>query len=308
MIAALVIFIIISVIFFSLFLMQRQEMRSMEAQLKSFAGKDSNELLHSKNGGGDAVRLIDEINRLLKQVRYIKISYRKKSHELEQMMTNISHDLRTPLTSAMGYINMIQNQDMPEEEREKELNIVYMRLIRLEELINSFFEFSKVISGGETPEIKELNLVQVLEDAIVHYYDDFCGQDREIELLCQMQRINIRSNRQLLVRIFDNLISNAYKHGTANLKISIEETAALKTQVEGKEYITIRFENELTDAQMEIDRVFDEFYTTDISRTKGNSGLGLAIAKQFAELLDIRLTADYDGEIFSVTAYLQKNN
>ena len=158
MIAALIIFIIISVIFFSLFLMQRQEMRSMEAQLKSFAGKDSNELLHSKNGGGDAVRLIDEINRLLKQVRYIKISYRKKNHELEQMMTNISHDLRTPLTSAMGYINMIQNQDMPEEEREKELNIVYMRLIRLEELINSFFEFSKVISGGETPEMKELNL------------------------------------------------------------------------------------------------------------------------------------------------------
>lgn len=57
---------------------------------------------------------------------------------------------------------------------------------------------------------------------------------------------------------------------------------------------------------MEIDRVFDEFYTTDISRTKGNSGLGLAIAKQFAELLNIRLTADYDGEIFSVTAYMPK--
>lgn len=306
MIVTLVIFIIISVVFFSLFLMQRQEMRSIEAQLKSFAGKDSNELLHSKNGGGDAVRLIDEINRLLRQVQYIKISYRKKSHELEQMMTNISHDLRTPLTSAMGYINMIQNQDMPEEEREKELNIVYMRLIRIEELINSFFEFSKVISRDETPERKELNLIQVLEDAIVHYYDDFCGQGREIELLCHMQRINICSNRQLLIRIFDNLISNAYKHGTGNLKISIEETAALKTQVEGKEYITIRFENELTDAQMEIDRVFDEFYTTDISRTKGNSGLGLAIAKQFAELLDIRLTADYDGKIFSVTAYMPK--
>lgn len=308
MIAALVIFIIISVVFFSLFLMQRQEMRSIEAQLKSFAGKDSNELLHAQNGGSDAVRLMEEINRLLKQVRHIKISYQKKSHELEQMMTNISHDLRTPLTSAMGYINMIQNQDMPEAEREKELNIVYMRLIRMEELINSFFQFSKVISGDEMPEMKELNLVQVLEDAIVHYYDDFCSQDREIEFDCHMQRLNIRSNGQMLLRIFDNLISNAYKHGTGNLKISMEDTEAFKTSVEGKEYITVRFENELTAAHMEIDRVFDEFYTTDISRTKGNSGLGLAIAKQFAGLLGIRLTAAYDGRIFSVTAYVPKSN
>jgi signal transduction histidine kinase len=239
--------------------------------------------------------MINEINQMLKEVRRNRIDYSRKSHNLEQMMTNISHDLRTPLTSAMGYINLINNSQLSEEEKNREIAIVEQRLVCLEELINSFFEFSKIISGDTQPELQELNLVAVIEESVVHYYDDFCGQSREILLGCNQHKLNIRSNRNMLMRIFDNLISNAYKHGTGNLTISID----------GSDGIKISFENVLFDSEIDIERIFDEFYTTDISRTKGNTGLGLAIAKQFTEMLGGSISAEYKDNYFIVIVTLK---
>ncbi len=291
MTAALIIMIILFIILFFLFLMQRREIRSIIGQLRDIAGKDTNELIHSNIKNAATDRLINEINEVLKGMRRSEIAYRRKRHDLEQMITNISHDLRTPLTSAMGYIGMMRNTEMPAEEREKELLIVENRLRRLEELTDSFFEFSKVVSGNRLPEREELNLVEILERAVGDYYDDFCSQDRKIIFCCPRQKLGIVSNRHMLVRVFENLIGNAYKHGTGDLKISVSIS----------EHVTIRFENGLDDQRLEIEHVFDEFYTTDISKTKGDTGLGLAIAKQFTEVLGGRITAEYDGKCFSVT-------
>lgn len=79
------------------------------------------------------------------------------------MMTNISHDLRTPLTSAMGYVGIMKNSDLSREEQKREIEIIEKRLIRLEELLDAFFEFSKIISGDNLPDMEEVNLVAVLE-------------------------------------------------------------------------------------------------------------------------------------------------
>ncbi|MBR6617426.1 MAG: HAMP domain-containing histidine kinase, partial [Oscillospiraceae bacterium] len=86
-------------------ILQKREMRHIEKQLAEIKDEDTNILIHSGNGTADA--LINRINTLLKELREMRAVYTQKSHALEQMMTNISHDLRTPLTSAMGYINMI---------------------------------------------------------------------------------------------------------------------------------------------------------------------------------------------------------
>lgn len=302
--------LILSAVLFFLFFMQNLEIKNISKQISDIAGKDSNELIHTKGvNTADMNRLVGEINGLLKQIRSNKIHYQRKSHDLEQMMANISHDLRTPLTSAMGYINIVINSDMPAEEKEREILIVEKRLVRLEELIDSFFELSKVISKNQLPQTEEINLMAAIEESVAHYYDDFCGQKRKIDILCDKSRIcsengndlrhalNINSNRGMLIRIFDNLINNAYKHGIGDLKISVE--AAANTAF-------VRFENELTDSELETDRIFDEFYTTDISRTKGNTGLGLAIAKQFTEILGGGIKAEYDGSVFSITVEIKR--
>jgi signal transduction histidine kinase len=284
----------VSAILLFFLILQRREIKHISKQLDTIRPNDTNELIHSK-GSKIAVRLINQINEMLKETRHNRVDYSKKSHALEQMMTNISHDLRTPLTSAMGYIQLINNSDMSEEEKSREIAIIEQRLIRLEELINSFFELSKIISRDKAPDLEKLNLVSVLEECIVHYFDDYCGQNREIIFNCPVHRIEILSNKNMLMRIFDNLISNAYKHSTGNLTVSVENSNG----------ITIRFENIICDGEIDIERIFDEFYTKDISRTKGNTGLGLAIAKQFTEMLGGNISAECKDDKFIISISLK---
>lgn len=294
MLTALVIIIITAAVPLFLLILQKHEIKNISRQIGEIKFKDTNELIHTSGSDEACSELINEINSLLREIRSSKIDYQKKSRALEKMMTNISHDLRTPLTSAMGYIGIIKNSDLPEDEKEREIEIIEKRLIRLEELINSFFEFSKIISNEKLPEKSELNLTAVLEESIVHYYDDFCGQDREIILNCEDPKIKIISNRNMLMRIFDNLIGNALKHSSGNLFITVK--------ISGQ--VSIKFENELADPDIDTSHIFDEFYTTDISRTKGNTGLGLAIAKQFTNMLGGKISADHSDNLFSVTVEL----
>ena len=263
-----------------------KELRSIIVQMRDVSHKDTNVLLHSQRGAEK--KLINEINSLLKETRTIRAEYKQKSHTLEQMMTNISHDLRTPLTSAMGYIDLIRNSNISEEEKKRELEIIQKRLIRLEELINSFFELSQIVLSEKKPQLSEIDLIGVLEESIVHYYDDYSCRGRKVIFNCDKHRLKIASNRNMLMRIFDNLIGNALKHSEGDLSISVIDSDSIR----------IVFENTLGSEEISIDHVFDEFYTTDISRTKGNTGLGLAIAKQFTELLGGSIDASIEGDKF----------
>ena len=278
-----------------LFVMQRKENSSIASQLSELKGKDTNSLVSSVYGMAD--ELIININSLLKDMRETRAEYNQNNHALQQMMTNISHDLRTPLTSAMGYIDLIRNSELTEEEKQRELAIIEKRLTRLEELINSFFELSRIVSCGKEPEMISTDLVSVMQESIVHYFDDYCGRGRSIIFSCAKRKIMILSNRDMLLRIFDNLINNALKHGTGDLFVEVED----------KDDIRIVFKNRLIISDIDIGHIFDEFYTTDISRTKGNTGLGLAIAKQFTELLGGDISAVLEGGEFVLTLILKND-
>lgn len=295
MIYLIVILTAVSAILLLILIFQEIEIKYITKQLRNIQGSDSNELIHAKNSGKNFRLLIVEINKKLKSSRKAKIKYQQKTHDSQQMMTNISHDLKTPLTSALGYINIIRSPEISDEEKEKEIQIIEQRLLRLDELINSFFEFSKIISGQEKPELKTINLVDVLQESMIHYYNDFTSQDREIYLNCGTNRINIESNKSMLMRIFDNLIANAYKHSVGNLTVNVV----------ADDGITLDFINITDDGELDTSRIFDEFYTTDISRTKGNTGLGLAIAKQFTEILGGSISASYIVDKFIITVKLE---
>lgn len=291
MLSALLILIAAVGILLFLLLLQKREIKSISGQLHEIKTRDTNQLVHALSGDRACIVLINEINAMLGEVRADRIEYQKKSHAYEQMLTNISHDLRTPLTSAMGYMGIIRSSQLSREELDREIDIINKKLFRLEELINSFFEFSRILSSDRQPEVEDLNLVAVLEEAVGHYYDDYCGQNRQISFEHDDARIPIRSNHNMLLRIFDNLIGNGLKHGVGDISITLIRSDTVR----------IRFENIPTDSEIDIDRIFDEFYTTDISRTKGSTGLGLAIAKQFTRMLGGQILGEYDGKLFSVT-------
>lgn len=152
MLCAVIILIIITVVLLFLLFLKSSEIDSIKNQLQEIGSKNTNTLIRSENGMAN--KLIYEINCLLKEMRRSKIEYNQKNRALDRMMTNISHDLRTPLTSAMGYISLLRNSDLSEEEKCRELEIVENRLLRLEELIDSFFEFSQIVSSGKEPDKK----------------------------------------------------------------------------------------------------------------------------------------------------------
>ena len=351
---ALIICILLVLALSWLLFMRVSENKRITAQMRELTGKDSNTLIHTGYSTESIRALVGEINRLYEKLRRQEIAMLRKSERLDMMLANISHDLRTPLTSALGYIDMInrslqkeaaafpvsgEEAVMPEEaekgtaeirfsventgamlsektcvyqasnglassgkdgvsllenasenhisesEIRQELEIVEKRLHRLSELIDAFFEFSKIISSEKEPEKEELSLNAVLEESIVHYYDDYNDRNRKIIFENAIGRTKILSNRNMLLRIFDNLIGNALKHGIGDLTVRLENSDGIK----------ISFSNGVLDENIDTVHIFDEFYTKDISRTGGNTGLGLAIAKEFTELLGGRIAAEVIG-------------
>ncbi len=273
-------FIIISLLVYLNLL--NNELKSVSKQIDDLMNIDSNHLIYSKYNLKNVAPIIIKINHLMKESKNIELNYNNKNKSLMKMMTNISHDLRTPLTSALGYIDMILYSNISKEEQIKELKIIEERLKRLEELIHSFFEFSKIISNNKSPELEKINLTTILENSIMNYYEDYKNDNRQILLNYTQNKIILYSNKEMLVRIFDNLIGNAYKHSTSNLEINICVDDTIK----------ITFINSLDYNDLDIYKMFDEFHTIDISRTKGNTGLGLAIAKEFTESLGGKIYAD----------------
>ena len=278
----IIILIIVIIILLTYLFLYHNEVKHISKEIDNIKDLDSNTLIHSKYNLKNINNLIYKINNLLTESKNIKIDYGNKNKSLMKMMTNISHDLRTPLTSALGYIDIILKSDLSEEEKKKDLITIEKRLRRLEELISSFFEFSRIISTNKLPTLEKINLTSILEESVIVFYDDYKKNNREILLDCNQRKIIINSNKMLLTRIFENLIGNAYKHSSSDLSIKVE--------IEDK--VKIIFSNELLDNDVDIDRIFDEFYTVDISRTKEGTGLGLAIAKEFTRQLNGKIYAE----------------
>lgn len=279
LVAILIIIIFILIIY--LFLLKK-EIKRISYNLDEILSIDSNKILHGEFSNKELNELLLKINKMITYVRYKELDLERKNKSLKKEITNITHDLRTPLTSSLGYIDLILKSNLSKEEQERELKIVENRLLRLEELINSFFEFSIITTDNKKIDMEQTNLVAVVEKCISHYYDDFTRKKRKVVFVNDIKKYNILSNAEILKRIIDNLISNSLKHSNSDLIIKLSE----------KNDIRLSFENDIVDTNIDIEHIFDEFYTSDISRTKGNTGLGLAIAKEFTEMLGGNISAN----------------
>lgn len=273
----------------------KQELKRVTNSIQKMKKSDSNLLLHQTVPSKELRNLVLEMNEFYQELKEKEILLERQNQSVKKVMMNISHDLRTPLTSALGYIDMMLNSDLPKEEKEKELKIIEERLKKLEELISSFFDFQQILLKREQVIKKEENIIAILEEAIASFYEDYQREKRQILFSKDIQKIQVLTNRKLLTRIFDNLIGNALKHGEGDLKITISK----------RKRIQIIFQNELKENHLEVDRIFEEFYTEDISRTKGGTGLGLAIVKEFTEQLGGTIVAKKEkGDLKMILEFL----
>ena len=275
----------------------KRELKRIRKELDFVLSRQTNGLVHTEFVSKEIHDLVDCINTHLIKMKSKESQLARKNANFVKMIRNVSHDLRTPLTSSLGYVSLILESNMNEQDRVKNLKIVEERFKRLSELIDSFFEFSKVLSHDQIIELDEINLVAVMEKAISNYYEDFSKEGRTINFYTDRRHIKLKSNEVMLVRVFDNLIFNAYKHSEGYLDIEIQ-------QYDDK--VVLKFQNDLQYNDLDVERIFDEFYTVDISRTKGNTGLGLAIVKEFVEELNGTIEARKENRtlIFLITFML----
>ena len=245
------------------------------------------------------IRLSEELEATEQKINSIRhtLAQRKAATELEEkrrkeLVVYLAHDLKTPLTSVIGYLNLLQDQkEIREEERKKYLSISLKKAERLEELINEFFDVTRFHLSGITLECSRVNLTRMLEQITYEFQPQLEEKGLECILECPPD-VSVNCDVNKIQRVFDNLLRNAvnysYEHGTIRVCVTQEETQ-----------VTIRFTNPGEHIPEEkLENLFEQFYRVDDARASksGGAGLGLAIAKEIVEAHGGTIRAESTGD------------
>ena len=213
---------------------------------------------------------------------------KKTEEELRASIANMSHDLRTPLTSIMGYLQMIRLENISENDKNEYMDIVEKRTKSLQQLISSFYDLSRIEGNEYNFQYKKVNLNNILCENIAIFYNDFINNNIEPIIEIDEDIKEIISDEGAITRIFSNLIGNMIKHGENFVKITLKQE---------EDVIITEFINKATELTEEnVDKLFERFYTVDKSRSDRNTGLGLYIAKVLVEKLGYNITATIGNE------------
>ena len=285
-----ILLVVIVVLLVKLLLVQKTA-RAIEKQLAERRITETNTLIDVPHRDKTMCKLAERLNGELREMRKERLLYRSGDLELKTAITNISHDLRTPLTAIGGYLDLLDGIEKSEE-AEGYLRVIRNRTEALERLTENFFRYSIVASpeydcSSEGP----IAVNSVLEESILGFYAAL--RERSITPNISMPESNVvrNVNRESLSRVFSNLINNAIKYSAGDLNIVMTETGE------------ITFSNtapNITD--VDVKRLFDRFYTVESARK--STGLGLSIARVLIERMNGTMSASYDGGVLTITVLL----
>lgn len=234
-------------------------------------------------------KLAFSINSMSKRLKILIESERNRERARNEFITNISHDLRTPLTSILGYVELISNSKYSNEEELRHYSeIAYKKCLGLKSLIDNLFEFTK-LSNPEIKVRKEIiNLGELIKQVLIGFMPEFCKTGMEYRLNFDEVKTFINADPNLIVRLFDNLISNAIKYGKDGKYIDLELCH------EGREVIVnlISYGNPIP--TKDLPNVFEKFYMVDYRQNNG-AGLGLAISKSIVEMFNGKISVHSSG-------------
>lgn len=235
----------------------------------------------------DAEELLMVINESLQAIREQKNMYAKREKELKQQIENISHDLRTPLTSMLGYLRIMETGGLRPEEQE-DLQTVIRKAERLQELITQFYEYTKVTSSDYSLTLESIEVTKLLREALADAYSELEKRQLEVEVNIPQGPLEITGNVNGMQRVLQNLLQNAVRYAKSYLEVIVSEE-------EGA--VEIIFANDVEELNVsDVERLFERFYTPDASRTQGSTGLGLTIVKEFVEKMKGSMEAELVGE------------
>lgn len=283
-----VIFILLALVIYLSYTiyLSRKELKEFRENLEDKEASEIKVALQSYSYTGELNEICKIIEAIIDSKNTMGQKYNASIENQNLMITNISHDFRTPLTSIMGYI------DVYEKTRdEKYLEIIKKKAEELKGLIDGFYDFSRLVSKSYKIDKRVFNLDDFIKEEIVNYYDYYIAKGQMIDV--ELDRVRCFQDEKNLKIVVDNLISNMMKYSEGGDKIELKRKDG---------YFELKFSNL---AQIEtddsIERVFERNYTIDKSKNDASSGLGLNIVENLCELMGLNVSVEYKDDVFSIS-------
>jgi len=239
------------------------------------------------------------LNKMVEDFRNLMDKEREAERTKNELITNIAHDLRTPLTSIIGYLELLSKEgEIDQEIQKKYIGIAYVKTKRLEKLIEDLFGFTKLNYGKISMNVTKVDVIKLLSQLLEEFYPSFMDKNLSYELQSNVPVQVVSADANLLARLFDNLINNAIKYGADGKRILVKVHGS-------EELVSIQVVNYgYVIPEEELPLIFNKFYRVEQSRSTntGGTGLGLAISKNIVDMHggSIQVTSDLSGTVFTV--------
>ena len=278
-IALYIIFFLIIIILVAKIYILKKSLKEIESSLDKIVKSDTNNLITTSSSDKDIKNLIIFLNKELKELRKQKLQYEAGNQELKKNITNISHDLRTPLTAINGYVDLLEKEELVESQKEY-LSVVKKKVNELTELTSQLFDFSKTMDSNIQINKENCCINEILEETLSSYYAVLKEQNIAPNILICKEKVYKTINKISLIRIFENILSNVLKYSDGDLNVKLKENGLI---------VFSNKANELDETTVQ--KIFDRYFT--VENAQRSTGIGLSIAKQLVELNGGNIVAKY---------------
>ncbi len=263
----------------------KKSAREIEQCFADCLTEDTNTLITVSTGDKTMRALAEAINRELRRLRRQQLQYLNGDKELKCAVTNISHDLRTPLTAICGYLELLEKEEKSLDVA-RYLSVIAGRAEVMKQLTEELFRYSVILSSDSELSLQTLDLKGVLEESLAAFYGALTARGIVPQITMPENSVMRRLDRTALSRVLENVLNNALKYSNGDLAVTLTD---------GGEMIFANSAAKLSEVQ--VGRLFDRFFSVEAARN--STGLGLSIAKTLVESMGGSISADYkDGMLF----------
>lgn len=275
----------------------RRQIKSICRQLQFLEKHESNMIITSEVTAGGLGELTRLLNESLQRQKKERMQNLKRERMIAEIYTNLSHDIRTPLTSLDGYFQLLEEAEQ-ESNRQRYLKVIQERIASLKEMLEELFTYTKLQSDEYQLKMERQNLNQIVKETLFSYYDSWMERDITPVIDLAEKSVFVNGNEQAIRRTIQNIIKNGLDHGRKEIWISLKEE-------EGEAVLV--FKNKMgQEEEIDTERIFERFYKADEARSKNSTGLGLSIAKGFVERMNGRIQAVVEEGWFSIVIRLKE--
>ena len=286
LVCIIILFIAVIILSLRLFLLRRN-IRSISKELENTLSPDYNRQLKIDLSDHELNNLAVIINKNLDKQKKLKLKEERSRRQLEQSVADIAHDLRTPLTVVKGNLQLLNSESLSEKGRQY-LDVSTKKTEALKNMVDEFFELSVLESDPTPARLETIDLTAFLTEFLIDHEELIRSHSLEPEIQLPGKEKNVFANREMLQRVFENLISNILKYANDSFFIKLADNGIITVGNKLKDGVTI-----------DTDHIFDRTYRADKARSSGSAGLGLYIAKLLMEKQNGTITASDSAAILT---------